>query len=151
LDREDYKKILSIAIQTEIDGNEYYLTMAKRVTAPAVKQLFTTLAEEALRDIRKLGAYLKTDEQPLEVEETIDYKFAETIEKPEISEDMTFLDAVALAMKKEQEVMDMFNVMAAFIHDAEQKQMFKALAEMAKGHKAKLEKLYNDVAHAESW
>ena len=151
MNKEDYKRILSIAIQTEINGNEYYQAMGKKVTDPSVKQLFNIMAEESLSHIRKLGAYLKTDEQPIEVDEAIDYQIAETITKPEISEDITFIEAVALAMKKEQEVMDMFNVMAAFNRDAEQKQMFAALAEMAKGHMAKLEELYYDFACAGDW
>ena len=56
-----------------------------------------------------------------------------------------------MAMKNEQEAMDMYNAMAASSQSAEQKQMFDALADMEKGHKANLEGIYNNAAYAEVW
>jgi len=151
LEKEEYMKILGIAIQAEIDANDYYQAIAKRVKDPSIKHLFTILAAAELKHIRILGHYSRTDERPLEFAESIDYKISETVEKPEISADMTFVEAVALAMKNEQEAMDRYNTIAVFIQDAEQKQMFEALADMEKGHKAKLEEIYTNAAYAEVW
>lgn len=148
---EEYKEILSFAVKSEIDANEYYLAIAKKAKDASVIQLFTELAADELNHKKSLEAYLKTDAKPLVFAKAIDYKISEAVEKPGISADMNFVDAVALAMKNEQEAMDMYNAMADSSQSAEQKQMFEALAVMEKGHKAYLEDIYNNSAYGEVW
>lgn len=148
---EEYKEILNFAVKCEIDANEYYLAIAKKAKDASIKQLFTKLAADELDHRKSLEAYLKTDAKPLVFAKTIDYKISETVKKPEISADMKFVDAVALAMKNEQEAMDMYNAMAASSQGAEQKKMFESLATMEEGHKANLEDIYNNAAFAEVW
>jgi len=151
LKTEEYKEILSFAVKSEIDANEYYLAIAKKAKDASVIQLFTELAADELNHKKSLEAYLKTDAKPLVFAKAIDYKISEAVEKPGISADMNFVDAVALAMKNEQEAMDMYNAMADSSQSAEQKQMFEALAVMEKGHKAYLEDIYNNSAYGEVW
>ncbi|MDD2553892.1 MAG: ferritin family protein [Desulfotomaculaceae bacterium] len=148
---EEYKKILSIAVQSEIDAYELYTAISEKAKDASVKQLFKELAGDELQHKEDLEAYLKTDAKPLVFAETIDYKVSETVVKPEISLNMKFVDAVALAMKREQEGMDMYTALANASQSAEQKQIFEALALMEKGHKAKLEAIYNNAAFAEVW
>jgi rubrerythrin len=45
------------------------------------------------------------------------------------------VDVIALAMKNEEEAMEMYTKMAECSTDAEQKRMFEAPANMEKGHK----------------
>lgn len=148
---EEYKEILKFAVKCEIEANEFYTAIAKKAKDASVKQLFTELAADEVDHRTNLEAYLKTNAKPLVFAKAIDYKISETVEKPEIKADMKFADAVALAMKNEQEAMDMYNAMAASSQGAEQKQMFDALATMEKGHKANLEGIYNNAAYAEVW
>lgn len=148
---EEYKMILKFAVKCEIEANEYYMAIAKKAKDASVKQLFTKLAADELDHRKSLEAYLKTEAKPLVFAKPIDYKISETVEKPVISANMKFADAVALAMKNEQEAMDMYNAMAASSQSAEQKKMFDALAVMEEGHKANLEGIYNNAAYAEVW
>ncbi len=148
---EEYKKILKFAVKCEIEANELYTAIAKKAKDASVKQLFTKLAADELDHRKTLEGYIKTDAKPLVFAKAIDYKISETVEKPELKADMKFADAVAMAMKNEQEAMDMYNAMAASSQSAEQKQMFDALADMEKGHKANLEGIYNNAAYAEVW
>jgi rubrerythrin len=151
LKSEEYKKILEFAVKCEIEANEYYLAIAKKAKDASVKELFTKLAADELDHRKGLEAYLKTDAKPLVFAKVIDYKISEAVEKPAISADMKFVDAVALAMKNEQEAMDMYNAMASSSQSAEQRAIFDALAVMEEGHKANLEDIYNNVAYAEVW
>lgn len=149
-----HEKILNYAIISEIESNEYYLAIAKKAKDASVKQLFTELAADELGHRESLEACLKTTAEQCDIlvfERPVDYKLSETVKKPEVTADMKFVDAVALAMKNEQEAMDMYNAMAASSHGPEQKQLFEALAAMEAGHKAKLEDIYNNSAYPEVW
>mgnify|MGYP000875660359 CR=1 FL=1 len=149
-----YERILDYAIICEIEANEYYLAIAEKAKDASVKQLFTELAADELSHKKSLEACLETTAKQCDMllfAKPVDYKISETVEKPEISADMKFVDAVALAMKNEQESMDMYNAMAASSHGPEQKQMFEALATMEGVHKARLEDIYNNSAYPEVW
>jgi len=148
---QEYKDILRFAVRSEVLANKYYLEIAKKAKNNSARQLFEELAADELGHKDDLEAYLKTDAKPLVFAKVIDYKISENVKKPEISGDMTFLDAVALAMKNEQDAMDMYNAMAAASQSIEQKKMFEALALMEKGNKAKLEDIYNNSAYVEVW
>jgi rubrerythrin len=150
----EYKKILDFAIISEIQANEYYLAIAKKAKDASVKQLFTGLAADELAHRKSLEACLKTTAEKCDMlvfAKPVDYKISETVKKPEITADMKFVDAIALAMKNEQEAMDMYKAMAASSQGAEQKKMFESLAVMEEGHKANLENIYNNAAFAEVW
>lgn len=148
---EDYKKILSSAVQNEIDAHDLYLAISQKAKDNSVKKMFAELAADELQHKETLTAYLKTGAKPLIFAKAIDYKVSETVAKPEPSVDMKFVDAVALAMKNEQEAMEMYSAMADASQDDAQRQILEALAAMEKGHKAYLEDIYNNAAFAEVW
>jgi rubrerythrin len=60
-------------------------------------------------------------------------------------------DAIALAVKNEEEAMDMYKKMADCSTDAEQKKMFQSLSKMEQGHKVKLEDTFTNMAFPEVW
>ena len=84
-------------------------------------------------------------------DETKDYKVAESIEKPKLSLGMKTADAIVLAIKNEEEAMEMYKKMAKCSIDAEQKKMFQSLANMEQGHKVKLEETFTNMAFPEVW
>jgi len=84
-------------------------------------------------------------------DEAKDYKVSQTVEKPKLSLQMKPADAIALAMKEEEEAMEMYQALAASSKDSEQQDMFKALAQMEKNHKVRLEDMYTTMAFPEAW
>jgi len=60
-------------------------------------------------------------------------------------------DAIALAMKKEEEAMNLYLSLAESCKDEAQKQIFKDLAAMERGHKFKMEKAFVDIGYPEVW
>jgi len=60
-------------------------------------------------------------------------------------------DAIGLAMKEEEEAMQMYQALADSSTSEDQKKMFLALANMERGHKVKLEELYTSMAYPEVW
>ncbi len=148
----DYKKILEMAINNEVEAYEFYIQAAAKSTPKHLKTVFAELAEEEMKHKKTLEGFLNNQALKLNFNVAApDYKIAETIELPPLTSDMSFADGVALAIKKEQEAKEMYEQFAAATSNEAQKKVFLELATMELGHKVKLEAIYVDTAYNEIW
>lgn len=148
---EEYNKIISDAINNEEEAYFFYRDVAKKTADKNISAIFEDFAKDELYHKVLLKGYLTGDVNILKFDSAADYKVAESVEKPKLSIDMKPAGAVALAMKNEEEAMNMYNEFAAISIDEEQKEAFLGLARMEQGHKAKLEDLYVGIAFTEVW
>ena len=149
---KNYKEILKMAVGNEVEAYEFYRDAAAKMKDPAMKKTFQELADEESGHKVLLEGYLSNEMKDMKFSEEKDYKVAETVEAPQaLSTDMAFKDAIALAMKKEQEAMEMYQQFADASEGAKQKETFLELAKMEKGHKVRLEGIYTDIAVTEVW
>ena len=149
---KNYKEILKMAVGNEVEAYEFYRDAAAKMKDPAMKKTFMELADEESGHKVLLEGYLSNEMKDMKFSEEKDYKVAETVEAPQaLSTDMAFKDAIALAMKKEQEAMEMYQQFADASEEAKQKETFLELAKMEKGHKVRLEGIYTDIAFIEVW
>ena len=147
---EEYKRIISMAIGNEIAAYNFYKGVCERTKDSNLKSIFLEMAEEENKHKVMLEGFA-SGAKPLQFAEVTDYKVAETVDKPQLSFSMKPADAIGLAMKQEEEAMQMYQGLAASSATSEQKEMFLALAKMEKGHKVKLEELYTTMAFPEVW
>jgi rubrerythrin len=148
----NYKEILKMAVENEVEAYEFYKDAAAKMKDPAMKKTFQELADEESGHKLLLEGYLSNEMKDMKFIDEKDYKVAETVEAPQtLSTDMAFKDAIALAMKKEQEAMDMYQQFADASEGAKQKETFLELSKMEKGHKVRLEDIYTDIAFIEAW
>ena len=148
---EEYKAILAIAIGNEVEAYEFYKGVSEKVVDAYIKKMFNELATEELGHQRLLEGFLARDIKDMHFDESADYKVSESVDKPTLSLDMKPADALALAMKNEEDAMNMYAAFATASSDEGQKKMFHDLSLMEKGHKTKIEKLYVNVAFPEVW
>ncbi len=149
---KNYKEILQMAVGNEVEAYEFYRDAAAKMKDPAMKKTFQELADEESGHKALLEGYLSNEMKDIKFNEESDYKVAETVEAPQtLSTDMAFKDAIALAMKKEQEAMEMYQQFAEASEGAKQRETFLELVKMEKGHKAKLEDIYTNTAFVELW
>jgi rubrerythrin len=87
----------------------------------------------------------------LHFDETRDYKISKTIERPTVTIDMKPLDGLKLAIKKEEDAMELYKGLSAASKDADMKKIFDSLAKMETSHKARLEDIYTNQAFPEAW
>jgi rubrerythrin len=80
-----------------------------------------------------------------------DYGLAEKVDLPVLSVDMKPAEALALAMKKEQQAVEFYRNLAESTEDDEIKKLCLEMAGMELSHKQKLENAYTDVAYIESF
>ena len=149
---KNYKEILKMAVGNEVEAYEFYRDAAAKMKDPAMKKTFMELADEESGHKVLLEGYLSNEMKDMKFSDEKDYKVAETVEAPQaLSTDMAFKDAIALAMKKEQEAMEMYQLFADASEEAKQKETFLELAKMEKGHKVRLEDIYTNIAFIEVW
>jgi len=147
---DEFKKIIAFAIANEIEAYEFYQGVSDKVKETNLKRIFADLAEEEKKHRLFLEGFTSGAKQ-MHFDESKDYNVSQTIEKPKLSLTMKPVDAIALAVKNEEEAMDMYMKMAGLSTDAEQKKMFQSLANMERGHKTKLEDTFTNMAFPEAW
>jgi len=151
MDIESYKNILAMAIENEIEAAEFYQGVYDKTETDNLKSIFGKLATEERKHRALLEGFLANEARPMKFKAGQDYKVSETVEMPRLSMEMKPVDAIALAMKKEEEAMNMYLKFAQASDDAEQKEVFENLAKMEQSHKANLENLYTNMAFPEAW
>ena len=148
---EDYKKIISMAIDREVEAYSFYRTVAETVQDANLKSLFKELAGDETSHREFLQKMLTKDFSSLGFSTTRDYKVAESVASPPLTADLKPIDGLVIAIKKELEAMQMYTGLANATDDAEQKKLFSELAAMERGHKARLEDIYTNMAFPEAW
>lgn len=151
MDKNDFKTVIDFAILEEVEAYEFYLNAEKKVKDDSLKGIFSELAKEELEHKGFLEDILEKNMVHIELDANKDYKISETIDKPKLSVDMKFSDAIGLAIKKEEEAMAMYKDLADACLDQELKDVFIGLEKMELTHKVKLEEIYLNVAYAEVW
>jgi rubrerythrin len=147
---EEYRKIIAMAIANEIAAHDFYKSICEKIKDSNLRSIFEELAEDELKHKIFLEGFL-TGAKPFHFAEVMDYEVAKTIEKPKASIDMKPYDAIGLAMKEEEEAMQMYQALANSSTSPNQKEMFLTLARMERSHKVKLEELYTSMAYPEVW
>lgn len=145
------KTIIEFAIQSEIDAHEFYKDAENKVKSESLKEIFKELSEEELKHKNLLIDFLKGDLHEIKLKEFDDFKISETIDKPVLSVDMEFSDAIALAIKNEEEAMNMYKALADACVDEIERKLFLELMNMEQMHKARLEEIYVNTAYGEVW
>jgi rubrerythrin len=148
---ENFKQIISLAIEGEIEAYTYYRTVSEKVIDTALKNLFAELAGDELKHREFLQGIIVKGSDSLHVDETHDYKIADTLASPPLSANLKPIDGITLAIRKELDAMQMYTQLAQVAGDSEEKKMFLELAKMEKGHKARLEDIYTNMAFPEVW
>ncbi|SPD75872.1 Rubrerythrin [uncultured Desulfobacterium sp.] len=147
---EEYNKIISFAVEKEIESYDFYQGVCDKTADSNLKAIFRELADEEKKH-RHLLEGLLSRPKDFHFNESADYKVSETVDRPKLSLTMKPADAIGLAMKNEEDAMRLYAELANASSDSEQKEMFLSLSRMEQGHKTKLEDLYTNMAFPEVW
>jgi len=151
MDLAEYKKIIEFAINNEIEAQQFYEDAAEKLADSFLKKMFADFAEEEKRHQRILEGIHSSHSIGQYFNETRDYMVAETVDKPGLSTDMRPAEAIALAMKNEEQAMKLYTDLADACSDSEKRKVFVDLAAMERGHKFRMEKAFVDIGYPEVW
>lgn len=146
-----YNDILDLAIQGEIEAAQFYADVAAATENDFLKDLFQTFSAEEQKHRKILEGFRNDEAAAVAFEKVPDFHVSETVEEPVLSMDMKPVDAIALAMKKEETAMKQYTEMADACTDPDRKKLFLELAAMERGHKAKMESAFVDIGYPEVW
>ena len=148
---EQYRAILSKAIEREVESYTYYRTISDKVKDAYLKKIFADLAGDETKHREFLQDLLAKEPKKLKISASKDYKIADSVKAPTLSADLKPLDGIVLAIKKELEAMQMYTQLAKLSADTEQQLLFSQLANMERSHKTRLEDIYTNMAFPEKW
>jgi rubrerythrin len=148
---DDYKKIISRAIDGEIEAYTFYRAVSDKVKDKNLKDLFSELAGDEKKHKLTLEGFLKQAPEKLHFSTSQDYKVVDALPTPPLTADLKPLDGLVIAIKKELEAMQMYTQLANTSTDEGQKTIFTELASMERGHKSRLEDIYTNMAFPEAW
>ena len=141
---ESTDEILDFAIAREAEASEFYTELAAKMQNPAMRKVFEGFATEELGHKMKLEA-AKASELVLPQQEVQSLGIADYVVDVEAAPDMTYADALVLAMKKEKAAYRLYIDLAAVAEAEELTDMFLALAQQEAKHKLRFEIEYDDV------
>ncbi|MBN1984339.1 MAG: ferritin family protein [Chitinivibrionales bacterium] len=152
MDTFQFDTVMHTAITREVEAYEFYRDVANRVTDAEVKSIFSDLACDERKHQELLEKYKCDPTMILKIDAPdIDVKVAEATPLPRLTITMKPADAIALAMKKEQQAVETYRSLSKQSTDAQTKSIFENLANMELTHKSRLENLFVDIGYPESF
>lgn len=152
MDTMDIEKLFSLALSRELEAHEFYREVSRRSKEPAVKELFAELSEQEMQHHDLIERFRQDPTAIMKFKAPKgDFKLAEATPQPRLSTTMKPADAIALAMKKEQQAAEFYQQLAASSQDSALSQAFVSLANMELEHKRRLEDAYVQVGYPETF
>jgi len=137
-------EILDYAIDQEQQAADFYEDVAKRAETAGMKQILLDFAEEEKRH-KKILQTVKTGEHELTPEqEILDLKISDYLVEVEASENISYQDALIIAMKKERAAYELYSDMAAKLPEGHLKEVLDGLAKEEAKHKLFFEAEYDE-------
>ena len=143
---ESVEAALDFAIGNEAEANAFYLELAERMDVPVMKQVFEEFAAEELGHKAKLEA-VKRGGWSLDGmnEQVRTLGLADYLVDVPPQPDMTYVEALILAMKKEKLAYKLYLDLATAAGAGELADLFRSLAAEEAKHKLRFEIEYDDV------
>ncbi|MEI7661472.1 MAG: ferritin family protein [Bacteroidota bacterium] len=137
-------EILDFAIGEEQAAVDFYLQLAAQSKSPQTKRIFHEYAEEEMRHKANLLSVKESGTFKVADQKIRDLKIADYLVDVRPSANMSYQDALILAMKKEKAAFRMYTALATQAEDPSVKALFENLAIEESKHKLSFEIEYDD-------
>ncbi|MCK4665407.1 ferritin family protein [Candidatus Dependentiae bacterium] len=139
-----FKDAVNFAIEKEKDAQTLYTRCKEIANNNSVKKMFQELIEqekgheEMLRAL-DLEAIKESSEKEVE-----DLKIGDFLEETPFTPDVTYRDALVMAIKREEKAKELYEILAKSSVDSDVKNLFSRLSTEEAKHKHKLEIEYDE-------
>lgn len=138
------EEVLDYAIDQEQQAADFYASFAARAEKAGMKKLLLEFAEEGKRHKEGLLP-VKTGARKLPPEkEVLDLKISDYRVEVDAGDNISYQDAMIVAMKKERAAFELYSAMAEKVPDTNLKQVFVGLAKEEAKHKLFFETEYEE-------
>lgn len=144
-------EILDFAIKDEIRASNLYADLAKKSRNKEIRQVFEQFSKEELGHKAKLER-IKSGESIVATNEKIqDLKIGDYLVEVSTSrDDLSYQDALIIAMKEEKAAFRLYTDLAARVDDAKARETFLMLAQEEARHKLRFEIEYDEYILSEN-
>lgn len=137
-------EILDYAISCEEEAVRFYNDLASRAKDSGMRTIFENYAKEEEGHKKKLLGIKSSGNFEASTEKILDLKVADYLVEVEQTGDISYQDALILAMKREKAAFRLYTDMAASSRDPELKVVLQGLAQEEAKHKLHFELTYDD-------
>jgi rubrerythrin len=141
-------EILDMAIKREEVAYDFYMDIVSKVDDASVKDTVEFIAGEEKKHKAFLVNYKdgKYGKDSLRMAEVVEYKLAEYLEEPEITQMSSSEDVYLVASHREARSHQFYSELANMHSDSDLKSMLLKMANEELKHKEKMEYLYSNAA-----
>ena len=137
-------EILDYAIDQEQQAADFYADLAGRAEKAGMKDVLLEFSAEEKRHKERLLA-VKTGERELTPEqEVLDLKISDYLVEVDATDDISYQDALIIAMKRERAAYELYSDMAEKIPAGNLREVFVGLAREEAKHKLFFESEYDE-------
>ncbi len=137
---ESIDEILGFAVSREIEANQFYNYIAKRMMDPQMRRVCEEFAEDELEHKAKLEFEL------MKVGEVVgDFDISNYVSKTGDPMTMDYEELLILAMNKEEISINLYSDLAEVVKDEQSRETLLALAEEELMHRQRFEAEYHSL------
>lgn len=138
------EEILNYAIEKEFEAAKFYNDLQEMVKHNSSKVFLKELEEMELKHAEILKEYLDNKAEISVIAEQENLKISDSFDNVEITDSLSFQQIIIVAMKREENAMNLYKSLADQIEDSNAKNIFLRLSQEEAKHKYSLEKMYDD-------
>jgi len=142
--------ILDFAIDEEQKAMDFYRDLAKTSKSDDMREAFEGFAQEELGHKTKLIQVKETGIMEGSQEKVADLKIADFSVNVKATPDMTYQEALVLAMNKEKAAFKLYTTLSERVNDESLKELFLGLALEESKHKLRFELEYDEFVLREN-
>ena len=143
-------EILGFSISKEHASVRFYKNLLSQLDDPTTKSLFKVLIEKEKEHVEALQLEIEKLGHTVNIKEDGDgtvFRWDERLEAEEQTREMSFVDALLLAIQKERAAFRLYAKLIATVKDEELTEVLLELAEEEMRHVLQLEREYEAIVH----
>lgn len=142
--------VLNFAINSEQEAVDFYTDLASKTSNKGMQETFEQFAQEERGHKSKLERIKQGNTIELSTDKVLDLKIGDYLIDIEVSENMSYQDALILAMKREKSAFKLYTNLSNLVKDQNICDLFRSLAQEEAKHKLRFEVEYDDNILAEN-
>lgn len=145
-----FDAILDFAIEEEQKAVDFYSELAGQASSDEMRQVFEEFAQEEVKHKMKLMEVKETGITNMPRENVADLRIADYIVNVKPSPNMSYQEALVVAMNKEKAAFRLYTSLSERATDTGLKELFASLAQEESKHKLRFEVEYDDFVLREN-
>ena len=137
-------EVLDYAIGQEEQAAAFYADLAERAQKAGMKDILLEFSREEQRHKERLLAVKQGEHELTPEQQVVDLKLSDYLVEVDAGADISYQDALIVAMKRERAAFQLYSDMAEKVGDSELKTVFTGLAKEESKHKLFFESEYDE-------